>query len=322
MPRHADAAGPVHPGDRLRSLMAQQCVAAPGAFNGLVARAVAQAGFDACYVSGAAVSASAGLPDIGLVSLDAMARVVREVADNARRDTVRLPVLADADTGFGEAETVRRAVLEYHRAGAAGLHIEDQVFPKRCGHLAGKRLIPLDHACEKIQWAVKASRDCSGGAMLIAARTDARGVDGLDAAIERARAFVAAGASLLFPEGLTSEAEFAAFADALRPALHPPPASGAASARPGDPPRAFLMANMTEFGATPFIPLDRFARLGYHLVIYPVTTLRLAMGAIVRGLDQLRRHGSAESLIPLMQSRTELYELLGYDPSRPWELPA
>ena len=162
----------MHPGARLRALMDDHCVALPGAFNGIVARAVADAGFEGCYVSGAAVSACAGVPDIGLLTLDHFARVVREVADGSG-----LPVLADADTGFGEFEMLTRTVWEYHRAGAAGLHIEDQVFPKRCGHLDDKTLISTDAMQAKVAAAAAARDACSGGGFLVCARTDARGVE-------------------------------------------------------------------------------------------------------------------------------------------------
>ncbi|MGP1272295.1 MAG: isocitrate lyase/PEP mutase family protein [Phycisphaerales bacterium] len=288
----------LHPGRRLRELLEQADdhgpVAAPGAYNGLVARAVAEAGFDACYLSGGALSASSGVPDIGVLTLDRFAAAVREVAVHSG-----LPLIADADTGFGEEEMVRRTVIEYNRAGAAACHIEDQVFPKRCGHLAGKSLIPLDRCVDKIRWAVRASRDCSDGAFVVCARTDARGVDRLDAAVERARAYVDAGADMIFPEGLQSEDEFASFSAELR----------RDASRP-----VFLLANMTEFGKTPHIPLARFGELGYQLVIFPVTTLRVAMHAITRALEDLHDQGTAAGWLDRMQTRDELYRMLGYAP--------
>lgn len=283
-------------------------VAAPGAFNALVARAVAQAGFDAAYVSGGATSVAAGVPDVGLLTLEHFCRVIREVADGSG-----LPVLADADTGFGEAEMTRRTVIEYSRAGAAGLHLEDQVFPKRCGHLDGKTLVPSEHMCEKVEWAAKASKDCSGGAFVICARTDARGVDGMDAAVERAKAYVEAGADMIFPEGLKTEAEFGEFAAALR--------SDGATRRRSDGGRVYLLANMTEFGKTPLIPLSRFGEMGYDIVIYPVSMLRVAMGAVTRALATLKREGTVESLLGEMQTREELYGLVGYTPGEAWETP-
>jgi len=294
------------PGRKLRQLMDAGPVTAPGAFNALVARAIAQAGFDAAYLSGAATSVSAGVPDTGVLTLDHFASLIREIADAARRDDQPLPVLADADTGFGEAEMVRRTVIEYHRAGAAGLHIEDQVFPKRCGHLEGKQLVPLEHAVEKIEWAVRAADQCDPD-FIVCARTDARGVDGLEAAVSRGVAYAQAGASMLFPEGLQNEQEFRAFAESARKRL-------------GDK-RIYLLANMTEFGKTPMIPVSRFAELGYDLVIFPVTTLRVALGAVTRALATLREQGSAEPLLEQMQTRDELYDLIGYDPQTPWEWP-
>jgi methylisocitrate lyase len=282
--------------------MSSGVVAAPGAFNALVARSVAQHGFDACYVSGGAISVAAGVPDVGLLTLDHFTRVIREVALGSG-----LPLIADADTGFGEEEMVRRTVIEYEHAGAAGLHLEDQVFPKRCGHLDGKALISTDQMCSKVQWAHKASEDCSRGDFIVCARTDAKGVEGFDAAVERAKAYVDAGASMIFPEGLASEDEFAAFAQAMDAM--------------GDQ-RPFLLANMTEFGKTPMIPLDRFGELGYNIVIYPVSTLRIAMGAIDKALGTLKQSGTLESELSNMQSRDELYKLCGYTPGTPWEFPA
>jgi methylisocitrate lyase len=305
--------------------MDRGCVAMPGAFNALCARAIAKAGFDACYVSGAATSVSAGVPDVGLLTLEHFCRVIREVADAARDDSgARLPVLADADTGFGEEEMVRRTVVEYARAGAAALHLEDQVFPKRCGHLDGKALIPCEQMCSKVRWASRAARQSAevlkgqsakeendgdaGHGFVVCARTDARGVEGMDEAVRRARAYVEAGADMIFPEGLASEAEFAQFAHAMR--------SGK-TARP-----VYLLANMTEFGKTPLIPLSKFAAMGYSCVIYPVSLLRVAMGAVTRALEQLKREGTAEAFVGQMQTRQELYDLIGYTPGVAWEFPA
>jgi len=302
-----------HPGIRLRIRMDSGTVAAPGAFNALVARAIARAGFDAAYVSGGAASVAAGVPDVGLLTLEHFCRVIREVTEGSG-----LPVMADADTGFGEAEMTRRTVIEYHRAGAAGLHLEDQVFPKRCGHLDGKSLVPTDHMAEKIAWAVKASRDCADGAFIICARTDARGVEGMDAAIDRARIYVEAGADMIFPEGLKSEAEFGEFAAAFKGDTTK---GTEASRRQGIQPGPYLLANMTEFGKTPLIPLSCFAELGYDLVIYPVTMLRVAMGAVIRALETLKTEGTVEPILDEMQSRQDLYDLVGYTPGKPWEFP-
>lgn len=296
-----------HPGAQLRSLMDSGIVAAPGAFNALVARAVAQTGFPACYVSGGATSVAAGVPDVGLLTLEHFCRVIREVVDGSG-----LLVLADVDTGFGEEEMVRRTVIEYHRAGAGALHLEDQVFPKRCGHLDGKALIPLDQAVSKVHWAAQASRDCSQGQFIICARTDARGVEGFDSAVTRAQAYVTAGADMIFPEGLGSEDEFACFAKAMR--------DGAAKRSDGG--KVYLLANMTEFGKTPMIPLDRFGAMGYDIVIYPVTMLRIAMRAVSDALVELRSTGTAAGLLDKMQTRAELYNLVGYTPGTPFEFRA
>jgi methylisocitrate lyase len=279
--------------------MEKSVVAAPGAFNALVAMAVRDAGFDAAYVSGGATSVAAGVPDVGLLTLDHFTRVVREVVQGSR-----LPVIADADTGFGEEEMVRRTVLDYNHAGAAGLHLEDQVFPKRCGHLDGKALISVEQAVSKMQWAAKASQDCSDGAFIICARTDAKGVEGFDAAVDRAKAYVEAGASMIFPEGLASEQEFADFAKAMDTM--------------GDM-RPYLLANMTEFGKTPMLTLEQFGAMGYNIVIYPVSTLRLAMHAVTRALGELKQAGTLEGQLGNMQTRQELYDLVGYTPGKPFE---
>ncbi|MBI1190821.1 MAG: methylisocitrate lyase [Tepidisphaera sp.] len=290
------------PGRWLRALMAERCVPTPGAFNALCAKAIADAGFPACYISGAATTVSAGVPDIGLLSLEHFCREIREAADASG-----LPVLADADTGFGEAEMVRRTVIEYSRAGGAGLHLEDQKFPKRCGHLDGKELIPTDHMIEKVQWAAKARDDMDNG-FVVCARTDARGVDGFEAAVNRAAAYVRAGADMIFPEGLANEQEFKLFAQAMRRLEGPDPRGG-----------PYLLANMTEFGKTPMLTLSQFEALGYSIVIYPVTMLRVAMGAVTRALAELREKGTAEGLLGQMQTRQQLYATIGYTPSVPWE---
>lgn len=287
------------PGKRLRALMDDHCIGLPGAFNGLVARAVKHAGFEAAYVSGAAVTASYGVPDVGLLTLNEFCHVIRQVTLGSG-----LPIIADADTGFGEAEMLRRTLIEYHTAGAAGFHIEDQVFPKRCGHLDGRKLIPVDHFAEKVAAAAHARDSHAGGDFIVCARTDAAGVEGLDSAIIRAKAYIDAGADMIFPEGITSEADFARIAEALR---------GYGSRR-----GPYLLANMTEFGKTPIIPLNRFAELGYHCVIWPVTTLRAAMGEVGRILSDLKRDGEVSAFIDRVQTRQDLYNLLGYTPGAEW----
>lgn len=299
------------PGFRLRALLDTSCVAMPGAFNALCGMAIAQAGFSATYISGAATSVSAGVPDVGLLGLEQFCRLIREVANASG-----LPLIADADTGFGESEMVRRTVIEYAMAGAAGLHLEDQVFPKRCGHLDGKKLIPLEHSLEKIAGAVRAARGMdaaaeAGRGFIVCARTDARGVEGFDAAVDRATAYVNAGADMIFPEGLASEEEFARFAKAMR---------GLKGAdKRGGP---YLLANMTEFGKTPMVPLARFSEMGYSCVIYPVSLLRIAMKSVSDALVELKRTGTAEGLLPRMQTREELYKLIRYTPGVEWEFPS
>lgn len=277
------------PSTRLRELLARGTVVAPGAFNALVARAVARAGFDACYISGGATANVAGYPDIGLITLTEFTRTIREIADASG-----LPVIADADTGYGEVECVVRTVVEYERAGAAAMHIEDQVFPKRCGHLDGKALIPAEDMADKVAAAAKhrLSKD-----FIIIARTDARSVTNMDDAVRRANLYREAGADMIFPEGLESEAEFASFA----------------KASPG-----LLLANMTEFGKTPDITAARFGELGYALVIYPLSMMRVAMGHVARGLAVLKQQGTVRELLPQMQTRKELYDLLGYTPGVQW----
>lgn len=282
----------IHPGQLLRDQMSRGLVMAPGAFDALVARAVAVAGFEACYISGGATANVAGYPDIGLITLSEMTRTIREIAQAAG-----IPVLVDADTGYGEVESVIRTVVEYDRAGAAGMHIEDQVFPKRCGHLDGKTLIPTNDMCEKVRAACEHRPNQE---FIVVARTDARGVEGMDAAVERANAYRAAGADMIFPEGLVTEEEFAEFA----------------TRSPG-----LLLANMTEYGKTPQIKAERFAELGYSLVIYPLSMMRLAMGHITEALRTLKVEGSVESFLDQMQTRKELYRLLDYTPGRQWNYP-
>ena len=280
------------PGARLRSLMDQGLVVAPGAFNALVARSVARARFPAVYVSGAATANCAGFPDIGLLTLTEVTRTIREVADASG-----LPVIADADTGFGEVECAVRTVVEYERAGAAALHIEDQVFPKRCGHLDGKELVAARAMADKVSamCAARTSRD-----FIVIARTDARQVEGLDGAIARANLYREAGADVIFPEGLADVGEFEAF---LR----------------GSPGKA--LANMTEFGKTQHISTTQFSAIGYSIVIYPLSVMRMAMHAVERGLATLRGAGSLESEVSTMQSRKDLYALLAYTPGAQWHFP-
>jgi methylisocitrate lyase len=256
----------------------------PGAFSPLVARAVADHGFDGVYVSGAALSADLALPDIGLTTAS-------EVADRGGQiaKATDLPSLLDGDTGFGEPANVARTVSAFEDAGISAIHLEDQVNPKRCGHLDNKAVVAREVMLRRVRAAVLARRDPD---LVICARTDARSVEGLDAAIERAKAYIDAGADMVFPEALESEAEFAAF----RAALDVP-----------------LLANITEFGKSPLLDTTALERLGFNVVIWPVTTLRLAMGAIEAGLRTLRDEGSQRTLVERMQTRSRLYELLRYE---------
>jgi len=285
---------------RLRRLIEHDTIVLPGAFSALTARAIEKAGFEAIYLSGAALAnGTLGVPDIGLTTLsEAAAHAARCAAVTA------IPILGDADTGFGGPENAARTVEEFERAGLAGLHLEDQEFPKRCGHLPGKRLVPVDEFVEKLRAALAARRDPH---FLIIARTDARGVTGYDEAVARAHAYLKAGADAIFPEALESKEEFARFARDLTP--------------PGANRPAPLLANMTEFGKTPCLRVDEFAALGYAMVIFPMTLLRVAMKAVEQTLAELKRTGTQNGLLDRMQTRQELYDLLDYDPTAPWPRP-
>lgn len=270
-------------GALLRQACAGGAIAVPGVFNPLVAMLAERLGFRAVYLSGGALSAGHGVPDVGLLS-------VNDFAEEARRITLatKLPLLCDADTGFGEALNVERTVRLYEAAGAAGLHLEDQQLPKRCGHLSGKQLVDPETMAAKIRAAVRARRDPD---FVIIARTDARGVEGFDAAVARAKLYLAAGADGIFPEALESEAEFARFAQEV-PTL--------------------LLANMTEFGKSPLLDVETLGRLGYRLVLYPLTAFRAAMKAAEITLAELLREGQQRSALPRMMTRAELYALLDY----------
>ena len=282
----------VHPGRRLREAMSRGTVFVPGAFNALVARAVARAGFGATYISGGATANVAGYPDIGLITLTEMCRTIREISDASG-----LPVIADADTGYGEVECCVRTVVEYERSGAAALHLEDQVFPKRCGHLDGKDLVSAQAMADKV--AAMAKHRLSPDFVIIA-RTDARHVTGWDDMIARANLYRKAGADVIFPEGLHDADEFARFM----------------KASPGP-----TLANMTEFGKTAHITREEFEELGVAIVIYPLSLMRLAMKAVDDGLAALQRDGGFEPSLVRMQSRKELYELLQYKPGDQWSFP-
>ncbi len=272
------------PGARLRAAWTAGPIMIPGAFNALVAKMAERLGFRAVYLSGGALSAGwAGLPDIGLLTQTEFA----EQAAVLTRAT-SLPVLCDADTGFGEAIHVERTIRLYEDSGVAGLHLEDQVLPKRCGHLSGKGLVDPPTMAAKIRAAVAARRDPD---FVIVARTDARTVEGFDAAVRRAHEYLAAGADMIFPEALESAEEFGRFARAV-----PAP----------------LLANMTEFGRSPLIPFEELASLGYAAAIYPLTAFRAAMQAAEQVLVTLHEKGTQAALVERMQTRAALYELLGY----------
>jgi methylisocitrate lyase len=255
----------------------------PGAFNPLSARLIEEKGFDGVYISGAVISADLGLPDIGLTTLAEVATRSRQISR-----MTGLPTLVDADTGFGEPMNVARTVQELEDAGVAGLHIEDQVNPKRCGHLDGKAVVDVDTASKRIRAAVDARRD---PALLVMARTDIRALAGVSAAVDRARSLVDAGADALFPEAMATLDEFAA----VRAAIDVP-----------------ILANMTEFGKSALFTTQQLADVGVNIVIYPVTLLRSAMGAAEATLDVIRADGTQEASVEGMQSRARLYDLLDY----------
>jgi methylisocitrate lyase len=283
-----------------RQLLTNDCIMIPGCFNGLIARLAAQHGFRALYVSGGALTASSGVPDIGLRSLNEFCSVIKDVSTFSN-----LPVIADADTGFGEGEMCARTVSDFFYSGASGLHIEDQVFPKRCGHLNGKELISVQQMVDKIKIARETSVKVSDGEFVICARTDAKGVYGLEECISRSKSYINAGADMIFPEGLDTAEEFQIVAKELK--------SHKSS--------VFLLANMTEFGKTPYIDIKTFKEYGYNCVIYPVSTLRVAMKAVDSFFTDLQQHGSQKNFVDKMQSRKELYDLLRYTPGKEWHFP-
>jgi len=256
----------------------------PGAFNPLSARLIQDKGFDGVYISGAVISADLGLPDIGLTTLTEVAGRSQQISR-----MTDLPTLVDADTGFGEPMNVARTVQTLEDAGVSGLHIEDQVNPKRCGHLDGKAVVDTDTAVKRIRAAADARRDPN---LLIMARTDIRAVDGLDAAMDRAKQLVDAGADAIFPEAMRDLGEF----EAMRAAVDVP-----------------ILANMTEFGKSELFTTTQLSNIGVNIVIYPVTLLRSAMGAAERTLDAINNDGTQQSAVAEMQTRARLYELLNYE---------
>ncbi|SMX76792.1 MULTISPECIES: methylisocitrate lyase [unclassified Brevibacterium] len=269
---------------KFRELLAgDQIVQFPGAINPINAQIIEQTGFEGVYISGGAFSAAMGLPDIGLTTLT-------EVADHGRNiaRVTNLPTFIDADTGWGEAMNVARTIQEFEDAGISGMHLEDQVNPKRCGHLDGKEVVTAAEMSKRIAAAVKGRRDEN---FVISARTDSRAGEGLDAAIDRAKAYVDAGADLIFPEAMRDLGEFEKFASSV------------------DVP---ILANMTEFGKSELFTTEQLANVGVKIVIYPVTTLRLAMGAIKSGLQTIRDQGTQVDLLEGMQTRADLYDTIDY----------
>jgi methylisocitrate lyase len=275
--------GSTSPGERLRAAWQAGAVQVAGVFNALVARMAERLGYRAIYLSGGALSAAFGVPDVGLLTLT-------EFVDQARVITqaTALPLLCDADTGFGEALNVERAVRLFEAAGVAGIHLEDQLLPKRCGHLTGKALVEPEVMAAKLRAATAARRDRS---FVIIARTDARSVTGFDDAVRRARLYLGAGADAVFPEALESADEFAAFAREVS---------------------APLLANMTEFGRGPLLDFGTLAAMGYRMVLYPLTAFRAALRAAQATLAEVRERGHQRDRLPDMLTRAELYDLLGY----------
>lgn len=260
----------------------KRTVVAPGVFSPVVAKLAEKLGFESLYFSGAAFSNLLALPDLGMTTLSEVASATRAITSQ-----VNLPLIVDVDTGFGEALNVARMVREMIASGAAAIHIEDQVVPKRCGHLEGKELIDVDNMVKKLI----SAKETATGEILIIARTDARTVEGLDSAVERAREYARAGADMIFPEALESREEFAEFRKKVKPPL---------------------MANMTEFGRTPYMTAHDFERLGYNVMIFPVTTFRATMKAVKDTLVELRRKGTQKDMLGTLMTRTEFYDLIDY----------
>lgn len=269
-------------GERFRALVARGGILQlPGAHNGMAALQAKAAGFDGLYLSGGAMTASMGLPDLGIITVDEVAFFIRQVARASG-----LPLLVDGDTGYGEALNVMHMVRTFEDAGAGAVHIEDQLLPKKCGHLNDKKLADAHDMAAKIAAAAKARRH-----LYLVARTDAAASEGIDGAVARARLYIEAGADAIFPEALTSADMFGEFASRL----------------PGVP----LLANMTEFGRTPYLTAGEFETMGYAMVIWPVSSLRVANKAQEKLYASIRRDGETRAMLPEMQTRAELYDLLG-----------
>ena len=270
-------------GKRLKSLIDNnQYVLTPGVFSPLIAMMAEKKGFKSMYFSGAAFSAMKGIPDIGIFTFQELFDAVIEITKMSN-----LPLIVDVDTGFGEVINVTRTVSDLESIGVAAVQIEDQLFPKRCGHLEGKEIINSNEFAKKIYAAKSVSKD-----MLVIARTDAKAVEGIDSAIERAKLYKDAGADIIFPEALETEEEFKLFAESVN----------------GD-----MLANMTEFGKTPYYPAEKFADMGYKIIIYPVSGLRTALNAISALFDEIMETGSQLKFVEDMLTRKDLYNLINYD---------
>lgn len=270
-------------GARFRALLERpQILRMPGTHNGIAALQAARAGFEALYLSGAAMSSSMGLPDLGVITVDEVCFFIRQVARASG-----LPVLVDGDTGYGEALNVMHMVRAFEEAGAGAVHIEDQILPKKCGHLNNKKLADAHDMAAKVAAAAKARRD-----LVIIARTDAAASEGMEGAVARARLYLQAGADAIFPEALTNAEMFKAFAKAM--------------------PGVKLLANMTEFGRTPFFTASEFEAMGYRMVIWPVSALRAANKAQEQVFAALQKDGGTQNVVDQMQTRQELYDTIGY----------
>jgi methylisocitrate lyase len=284
MPYLVAAELPAEPaGTRFRALLERpQILRMPGTHNGIAALQAARAGFEALYLSGAGMSSSMGLPDLGIITVDEVCFFIRQVARASG-----LPVLVDGDTGYGEALNVMHMVRAFEEAGAGAVHIEDQILPKKCGHLNNKKLAEPHDMAAKVAAAARARRN-----LVIIARTDAAASEGIDGAVARAKLYLEAGADAIFPEALTNAEMFRAFAKAM--------------------PGARLLANMTEFGRTPFFTAAEFESMGYRMVIWPVSALRAANRAQEQVFAAIKRDGGTQKVIDRMQTRQELYDTIGY----------
>ena len=271
------------PATRFRRMIAGKgSVVAPGVFSPIVAQLAEKAGFSCIYFSGGGYANMQGLPDLGITTLSEVSAAARSITS-----TVKLPLIVDVDTGFGEAVNVMRTVGEMERARVAAFHIEDQMMPKRCGHLAGKELVSVEEMTKKLA----AAKEATTTDLVLIARTDARAVEGFDAAVDRARTYLRAGAEMIFPEALEAEEEFAEFARKV-----PAP----------------LLANMTEFGKTPYLTTARFRKMGYKVVIFPMTGFRVMLKSVLGAYDELMAKGTQKGLLDKMLTRQQVYDLIGY----------